>query len=106
MADIGLQPVYGQDRPPLLLEPLLQAGVPRKSERHQLLVAIEQIGNRALRDTHPPSRKLPVNLRHTAVLGVTQGAHQGDDVQAELTLGKRESPFLFRSVWLVVKLAI
>jgi len=47
-----------------------------------------------------------VNLRHTAVLGVTQGAHQGDDVQAELTLGKRESPFLFRSVWLVVKLAI
>ena len=47
-----------------------------------------------------------MNLRDTAVLGVTQSAYQGDDVQAELALRKRECSFLFRSVWLVVKLAI
>jgi hypothetical protein len=90
----------------LLPELLPQPTVLRKPERHQLLVAIEQVGDSALRDIHPPSRKLAVNLRDTAMLGVTQSAHQGDDVQAELPLRKRESSFLLRSVWLVVKLAI
>jgi len=45
-------------------------------------------------------------LSELRVLGVTQSAHQGDDVQAELALGKRECSFLFRSVRLVVKRAI
>jgi hypothetical protein len=40
------------------------------------------------------------------MLGVAQSAYQGDHVQSKLALRKRESSFLFRSVWLVVKCAI
>jgi len=47
-----------------------------------------------------------MNLRDAAVLGVAQSAHQGDHVQAELALGKRESAFLLGSARLVVELAI
>jgi hypothetical protein len=40
----------------------------RKPERHQLLVAIEEVGHRALRDGDTSPRKLAVDLRDAAVL--------------------------------------
>ena len=40
------------------------------------------------------------------MLGVAQSANQGDDVQAELALGQRESALLLGSARLVVELAI
>jgi len=47
-----------------------------------------------------------VDLRDAAMLSVTQSTHQCYDIQPELSLGQRESSFLFGSVRLMVKCAI
>jgi hypothetical protein len=105
MTNIRLQPVDRQDDPTLLRELLLQGSPIGEPERHQLLVTIEEVGHRALRDIDAPTRKLAVDLWDATMVGVTQSAHHSDDVKAELTLRQGESSFLFRSARLMVKRA-
>jgi hypothetical protein len=73
---VGLQPVDGQDgQATLLLEPLPQGNPIREPECHQLLVAIEEVGHRALRDGDASLRKLAVDLRDAAVLCMAQSTY-------------------------------
>jgi len=106
VADVGLQAVYGHYRPSLLPQPLPQPTILRKPERHKLLVAIEEVGHRALRDGDAPPREIPVDLRDAAMLGVAQSANQSYDVQSKLALGQRESAFLLGPLRLTVDLAL
>ena len=51
-------------------------------------------------------RKLAVDLRHAAVLGMAQSTYEGDDVQAELALGQREGTLLLGPARALVELAL
>jgi hypothetical protein len=72
----------GQDRP--------QPVVVGQGGRRQLVVAVEQVGDRAPGDRHPALAQAAVDLGHALVLAVAPGADQGDDVEAELVLRQDE----------------
>jgi len=88
--DIGLQPVERQDRSPLPGQNAAQAVIVGERGRDELVVAIEQVGDRPLRDRHPALAQNAVHLRHALVLAVAQAAGQGDDVEAELVPRQHE----------------
>jgi site-specific DNA recombinase len=94
VADVGLQPVDGQDHPARrgghFPEPL---GV-RQRERPQLVIAIQQVANAPRADRHAAADQRGVDPRDAAMLGVAEGADQGDDVQAELVPGQRAAALL------------
>ena len=52
--DVRLQTVDRQDHPPLMTHELVQPPVIRQRQRHQLVVAVQQVGDAALADHHPP----------------------------------------------------
>ena len=94
VADVGLEAVDGQDHPaggrghpP---EPL---GVGER-EGEQLVVAVQQVGDGAEAEGHAAADQLGMDLGDAAVLGMPQGADQGDDVEAELVLRQGEAPLL------------
>jgi hypothetical protein len=87
VTDVRLQPIEGQDDLPLLLQPARQPRAVREAQGHQLLVAPQLLGYRALGDVHPARHQIAVDLRHAAVLPVAQRPDVGDDVQAELAVG-------------------
>jgi hypothetical protein len=53
MADVRLQPIKGEDDVPVRLEPCRQPRAVRQVWRHQLLIAPELLGDRALSDGLP-----------------------------------------------------
>jgi hypothetical protein len=100
--DIRLQPVERQDRSPLPGQNAAQAVIVGERGRDQLVVAVEQVGDRALRDRHPALAQAAVDLGHAAMLAVAPGADQRDDVEAELVLRQHDGPLGFRPVGPVV----
>jgi hypothetical protein len=66
----------------------------RDGERHQLVVAVEQVGHRALGDGDVARSKRGVDLRDRAVVLVAKSAHEGDDVETELLLRQGEASLL------------
>jgi hypothetical protein len=58
--------------------------------REEFVVAIEQIGDAALRDHHALLPQGRVDLRDGAVVAMTQGSNKRNDVEAELVLGQRQ----------------
>ena len=94
MADVGLEAVDGQDHPAGgRRDPPQPPGVGER-EGQQLVVAVQEVGDGAEADGHAAADQLGMDLRDAAVLGVAQGADQGDDVEAELVLRQGEAPLL------------
>ena len=94
MADVGLQAVDGQDHPAGgRRHPPQPLGVGER-EGQQLVVAVQQVGDGAEAERHAAAGQVGVDLGDAAVLGVPQGADQGDDVEAELVLGQGEAALL------------
>jgi hypothetical protein len=93
VAAVGLQAVKGQDDPALPGEEPLQARGVGQRGREQLVGAVEQVGDGALRDRHTAAAQRRVDLGHGAVLVVAQCADQRDHVEAELVLGERPGGF-------------
>ncbi len=60
-----------------------------QAQRHQLLVAVQQLGHAALGDVHAVLAQRLVHLRHAALLAAAPVPDLGDDVQAELALRQR-----------------
>ena len=86
MADVGLQAVDGQDHPAGgRRHPAEPLGVGER-QGEQLVVAVEQVGDGAEAEGHAAAGQLGMDLGDAAVLGMPQGADQGDDVEAELVL--------------------
>ena len=98
VADIRLQAVERQDHPALPGQNGAQPVIVGERGRHELVVAVEQVGDRALRDHHPALAQGAVDLGHAVVLAVAQGADQGDDVEAELVLRQDDGPLGLRPV--------
>jgi hypothetical protein len=90
----------------LLGELLLQGSPIGEPERHQLLLAIEEVGHRPLGDGKPTPQQLAVDLGDAAMVSVAKSANQGDHVQSKLALGQCKSAFLLRSASLVVEFAL
>lgn len=70
VSDIGLQPVQREDGLILLAQALREAALVGQPQRHQLLVAGEQIRHAARGDRQPTGHQRPVDLRDATVLGV------------------------------------
>ncbi len=67
---------------------------------HQFLVPLQQVGDGPLGDRDAAALKLPMNLGHTAMLGIAQGADEGNDVEAELAMRQGEAPLGLRAIGL------
>src|ERR671929_361600 len=93
MADIGLQPIQGQEHPALASQNGSQPLIVAQRHGQQLLVALQQVGDAALADHHAPLAQGAVDLRHAAVLAMAKRAHARDHVQGELMLGERNGAF-------------
>ena len=102
MADVRLEAVERQDRPPLPGQGRPQPVVVGERGGHELVVAVEQVGDRALGDRHPALAQAAVDLRHALVLAVAERPDQGDDVEAELVLRQHERALGLRPVGPVV----
>lgn len=98
VANIRLQAIEGQDDLALLLEPCRQPGAVCQVQRHQLLVAPQLLGHRALGDQHPPRHQVLMDLRHAAVLSIAQRPDVGDDIQAELAMRQGIAALRLRAV--------
>jgi hypothetical protein len=90
MADVGLQAVDGQDHPTLGAEQRPEPPRIGRGEGPQLIVTVQEVGDRALRHHDPPTGELAVDLGDAAVLGMAESAHQRHDAEAELVIGQGE----------------
>jgi hypothetical protein len=100
--DIRLQSVKSQDHATLPRQRGAQAIIVAKRGRDELIVAVEQMGDRAFRDRHAPLAQAAVDLGHAAVLAVAQGTDQRDHLKAELVLRQHDGTLGFRPVGLVI----
>ncbi len=98
MADIRLEAIERQDHPALPDQGHPQPVVVGQRGRHELIVAVEQVGDRPLRDHHPALAQDAVHLRHALVLAIAQGTDQGDDIEPKLVLRQDEATLTLRPV--------
>src|SRR4051795_4582519 len=106
VSDIGLQAIQRQDHPPLGRQPLPQARAVAQRRRQQFVIAVEQVGHAPLGNRHALLTQSLVDLRHAAMLAMTQPPHQGNHVQAEFVFRQSYRAFRFRPVGTVVARAI
>jgi hypothetical protein len=93
MPDIRLQAIQREDDAPMRSSDLVEAVWIGPREGHQFLVALQEILDRPRRNCHVAVPQLLMELWETPVLGIAQGAHQGDDIEATLVLGEGEPSF-------------
>src|SRR5499427_52122 len=93
MADIRLQAISREDDTAVHCGDLLQAVRLGHREGHEFIVALQEMLHGPGRNRHAAADQLLMGLGKTAVLGVTQSAHQVDDIEAKLMLGEGEPAF-------------
>jgi hypothetical protein len=94
VADIGLEAVDGQDHSPGGGRDSVQPSCIGARQGEQFVIAIEEVGDGPLADGDAAAGELGVDLRDAAVLGVSESADQGDDVETELVMRQSKSAFL------------
>src|SRR5437764_1233393 len=102
MPDIRLQPIQRQNHLLLVREPLLQPLLIGQMQREEFFIAIELIGDGARGHFESSSHQFLMNLWDTALLLIAQGTHQRNDIQSELPVWQRPSPFFFWTRGLVI----
>ena len=90
MADIGLQPIDGQDDATLVAQQRSQPLGVGRGQRPELVVAVQEVGDRALSDDQTAAGQFPVDLGDAAVLGMAEPTDQGHDVEPEFVIGQGE----------------
>jgi len=100
---IRLHPVEGQDDLPLRAQAIRQARVVGEPQRHQFLVALQQIRRAALGNGETAPDERLMDLGHAAMLSAAQLPNQGDDIQAELAMWQRPVPLFLGAVGPVVE---
>ena len=73
----------------------MQSAVIGYAQSHQLLIALDYMEHAALTDRESAQMELLMNLWDRAMLTVAQGPHQGNDLQAKLSMGQSPDPFFF-----------
>jgi hypothetical protein len=90
MTDVGLQPIDGRDDATLLAQQGPQPLGVGRGQRPEFVVAVQEVGDRALRDDQAAAGQLLVDLGDAAVLGMSEPSDDGHDVEAELVIGQGE----------------
>ncbi len=98
MTPVRLEAIEGQDDLPLRCESFLEAGMIGQTEGDQLFVALDKVGDSALRQGNAARKQVLVDLANTAMLSVTQGADECDHIEAEFAVRERPASFFFRPV--------
>ncbi len=80
MADIRLQPIERQNDPALRGQEVLQGAALHQPGGQQFIIAVEQVGDAALRNGDTPGREVGVDLGHAAMLAVAQSPDQRHDI--------------------------
>ena len=101
MADIGLEAIEGQDTATADLGDALEARRVLQREGDRFVVTFQEIGNRSWGHRHAAFAQGLMDFWDTTVVAIALLLHEGDDVEAKLVLGERQSPFLFRAVGVV-----
>src|SRR5262249_48806027 len=80
---------------------LLEAEGIDHGERHEFVVALEEMLYRPEGNGDVAVSQLLMNLGNAPVLGIAQSAHQGNDVKTKLVLGEHQPALLFRPIGLL-----
>ncbi len=99
---VRLQAINGEDHLLVRRQTVFEPRVVGEAQRHQLLVARHEMGDGAFGNCHLPIAQRLMDLRDTAMLGETQGADEGNHVEAELVMGQRPGAFFLGTVGSVV----
>ena len=102
MPDVRLEPADGEDHPALAGEPLLEPAVVGEGDGEQLVVPVEEVGDRPLGHRHPAAGEVGADLGYGPVLGVPEAADEGDHVEPELVVGQGGPALGLRPVGLLV----
>jgi hypothetical protein len=86
MPDVGLEALERQDDPAVGMGDRLQAGGVRPRERDEFRIAFQKMQGRPGSNDDVTAPQLLMDLWDTPVLGIAQGAHEGDNIEAELVL--------------------
>src|SRR5262249_32296692 len=106
VADVGLQAVDGQDHAALLAQEGMQSLAVDRGQGAQLIVAFQEVADRAEGDSNAAARQFLVDLGDAAMLGVTEASDQGQDVQAELVMGQSDEGLCFGAAGTAVPRAV
>src|SRR5262249_41807173 len=98
MAYVRLEPIEGQYDTPLRLGQTPQPRRVLERERHQFVVALQEIADRAGCYRQTTLNQRLMNGRDTGVMDIALRADEGKDIKAKLVLGKDQAPFFFRAV--------
>ena len=90
VTDVGLQSVDGQDDTALIAQQWLQALGVGTGQRPEFVIAVQEVGDRALSDDQPAAGQLAVDLGDAAVLGMSEPTDCGHDIESELVIGQGE----------------
>ena len=90
MADIGLQSIDGQDGAMLVAQQRFEALGVGRGQGPELVVAVQEVGDRALSDDQTAAGQFPMDLGDAAVLGMAEATDQGHDVEPEFVIRQGE----------------
>ena len=98
MPHVGLESVDGRDHAALLRQQLPQATVVGEADGEELVIAFEQIGDRAFANHQAATGEMAADLGHGSVFGVAKPADESDDVESELVMWQRDATLGFGAV--------
>jgi hypothetical protein len=101
MTNIRLQAIQGQDDAALGVGDLLKTERVSQRERHQCIVAVQEMLHRAGSNQHPAAPQLLMNLWETTVVGIAQCSDQGDNSETTRVLGEGHTSLFLGPVWLL-----
>ncbi len=93
VTDVGLQSIDGQDDATLLAQQGSQPLGVGCGQRPEFVVAVQEVGDRALRNDQAAAGQPLVDLGDAAVLGISEPSDSGHDIEAELVIGQGEVGF-------------
>ena len=90
VADIGLHPIDGQDDATLVAQQRSQPLGVGRGQGPELVVAVQEVGDRALSDDQTAAGQLAMDLGDATVLGMAEATDQGQDIEPEFVIGQGE----------------
>jgi hypothetical protein len=98
LADVGLEPIEGEEDPTLQRRQLPQTRGVLEGARDQCVIALQQIGDWPRRDSATPLDHRLMESRDTGVVGRAPRAKKGEDSEAKRVLGQGQAPCRVGSV--------
>ena len=101
VAAVGLEAIERQDHLALRAEERPEPLVIGQAERDQFLIAVDEVGDSALRQGNAAGEQALVDFGHAAMLSIAQPADERDDIEAEFAMWERPGTFFLRAIGLM-----